>query len=118
MRLLGALYAARTPAKEPVHFQAILPLKLKPVVSGKGGKTSDVCCIYEMSVMFNCFKDNDFNQGLCGKEIEQFQNCYTNHLSTKRVRKEKELKGILNPGEKKMSAKQINTLLARHPNIE
>nr|CAH7717388.1 unnamed protein product [Callosobruchus chinensis] len=116
MKLLGALFAARGNPKEPVPFQEILPLKLKPVVSGKGGKTSEVCCIYEMSVMFNCFKDNDFSQTLCAKEVEMFKNCYTNHMTTKRLRKEKELKGILNPGEKRMSAKQLNILLKRYPN--
>jgi hypothetical protein len=37
---------------------------------------TDVACLHEMSVMFACFKNNDFNEALCSKEISSFQNCY------------------------------------------
>lgn len=117
MRLFSHLLVARGNPKEPVPFKEMLPLKLRPTVSGKGAKTSDVCCIYEMSVMFSCFKENEFNQSLCSKEIESFQNCYKNHMHTKKARKDKEAKGILTPGEKQLSHKQINTLLKKFPNI-
>ncbi|KAJ8966746.1 hypothetical protein NQ317_011160 [Molorchus minor] len=100
MKIITALLAARGNPKEPVKFQEILPLKLKGTVSGKGDKTSEVCCIYEMSVMLSCFKDNDFKEALCLKEVEAFKKCYTNHLETKKVKKEKEAKGILTPGLK------------------
>lgn len=117
MRILAALAAIRgQQPKEPVPFQEILPLKLKPTVSGKGDKSSDVCCIYEMSVLFACFKDNDFNQTPCAKEIEAFQKCYKNHVETTKSKKEKEAKGILIPGEKRLSHKQLNTLLRKFPN--
>ncbi|KAJ8934128.1 hypothetical protein NQ314_013587 [Rhamnusium bicolor] len=117
MRIAAALLARGNP-KEPVPFQEILPLKLKPRVSGKGDKTSEVCCIYEMSVMLSCFKDNEFNQSLCSKEIEAFKKCYTNNLETKKAKKEKEAKCMLTPGEKSLSHKQINLLLRKFPNIK
>ncbi|XP_018561759.1 coiled-coil-helix-coiled-coil-helix domain-containing protein 1 [Anoplophora glabripennis] len=115
MKIISALLARGNP-KEPVPFQEILPLKLKPVVSGKGDKSSDVCCVHEMSIMLSCFKENEFNQSLCSKEIEMFKTCYKNHMDTKRLKKAKEAKGILTPGEKSLSHKQINVLLKQFPN--
>lgn len=115
MRLSPTLLA-RNRSQEPVPFQEILPLKLKSKVSGKGDKASDVCCIYEMSVLFACFKNNDFNQAPCKKEIEAFQNCYLDHLEKTKLKKEREARGILTPGEKKLSHKQINVLLSKFPN--
>ncbi|CAH1365156.1 hypothetical protein MTP99_001448 [Tenebrio molitor] len=118
MRVAAALFAARGNPKEPVPFQEILPLKLKDRVSGKGDKSSDVCCIYEMSVLFACFKTHDFNQAPCSKEIAAFQKCYLGHLEKTRVQKEREAKGVLTPGEKKLSHRQINKLLDKFPNIK
>lgn len=108
---------ARIIPHEPVPFKEILPLKLKAGVSGKGQKTSEACCIYEMSVMFACLKDNDFQQSMCGKEIESFQKCYSNNMKEKAQRKERDLKGVLTPGEKDLTAKQLNMLLQKYPNV-
>ncbi|KAJ9583387.1 hypothetical protein L9F63_022253, partial [Diploptera punctata] len=81
MRLnINPILAARTPQKEPVPVQRSLPMKLKPTVSGKGNRTSDVSCLQEMAIMLACFKTNDFNQNLCSKEIDKFQNCYKKSL--------------------------------------
>ncbi|KAG5892150.1 hypothetical protein JTB14_026388 [Gonioctena quinquepunctata] len=118
MRIFNSLYIARGNPKEPVPFKAILPLKLKSTVSGKGNKTSEVCCVYEMSIMFSCFKENEFNQSACSKEIETFQKCYTNHLDTKKTKYERETKGVLTPGEKSLTHKQINLLLKKFPNVK
>lgn len=68
--------------------------------------------------MFACFKQNDFSQQLCSKEIEKFQKCYTDNLKTKRVKAEREAKGVLIPGDRKLSHKQLNMLLKKFPNIE
>ncbi|XP_056631915.1 coiled-coil-helix-coiled-coil-helix domain-containing protein 1 [Diorhabda sublineata] len=118
MKIFSSLFVARPIPKEPVPFKELLPLKLKGAVSGKGGKSSDVCCIYEMSIMFACFKENEFNQAVCSKEIESFKKCYKNHLDAKKLKEEKEAKGVLTPGEKKMSHKQLNALLRKFPNIK
>ncbi|KDR21265.1 coiled-coil-helix-coiled-coil-helix domain-containing protein 1 [Zootermopsis nevadensis] len=106
---------ARVPQKEPVPFKEILPLRLKETVSGKGDKTSDVACLHEMSIMFACFKNNEFNQELCSKEISSFQNCYKDFQNKKNIKKRQEQKGILIPGEKNLTHKQLNTLLRRFP---
>lgn len=116
MRVASILLARGNP-KEPVPFQERLPLRLNPGVSGKGNRTTNVCCIYEMSVMFACFKNNEFDQSLCSKEINEFQKCYTHHVETSRLKQEKEAKGLLTPGEKQLSAKQLNLLLSRYPNV-
>lgn len=110
-QVLAGKYATR----EPVPFQERLPLKLKNRVSGKGDNLSEVSCLYEMSLLFACFKENDFSQVLCSKEIASFQKCYTESTARKLERKEKEAKGILTPGDKKMSSRQINQLLKSFP---
>lgn len=112
---LAQVLAARLPAKEPVPFQTRLPLKLKDRVSGKGDNLKEASCVYEMSLLFACLKLHEFNQELCSKEIETFQNCFKETTARKLERKEKEAKGILTPGERKMSAKQINQMLRAFP---
>lgn len=115
MRGSAARLVARGNPKEPVPFQEILPLKLRDRVSGKGENLTQVCCLHEMSVLFACFKTHDFNQSPCAKEMETLQKCYMAHLEKEKTRKEKEARGILTPGEKKMSHKQMNILLRNFP---
>lgn len=114
MKILAALLSRKMPT-EPVPFQEILPLRLKSRVSGKGDNQSDVCCIYEMSVMFACLKEHEFNQSLCGKEIEKFQKCYLEYSTKRRTRKEKEAKGSIIMGERDFSHKQLNRMLKNFP---
>lgn len=109
---------ARPVPQEPVPFEQIMPLKLKATISGKGGRGSEVCCIQEMSIMLACLKKNDFSEQLCPKEIQAFKKCYVTNLETKKVREEKESKGILTPGEKNLSHKQVNILLKKYPNLK
>lgn len=115
---LPQVLTARYAAKEPVPFQERLPLKLKDRVSGKGDNLTEVHCLYEMSLLFACFKLNNFDQALCSKEITSFQKCYKESTARKLERKEKEAKGILTPGDKKMSSRQINQLLKSFPNLK
>lgn len=117
MRLSPALFLKK-PSQEPIPFKAILPMQLNNSVSGKGDKTTDVCCVQEMMIMFACFKKNEFNQKLCSKEIDGFQKCYVDNLNSKKEKKEREAKGMLTPGEKKLSHKQLNLLLTRYPTIK
>ncbi|KAK4884354.1 hypothetical protein RN001_000625 [Aquatica leii] len=97
MRVASALWTRGNP-KEPVPFQELLPLKLRNSVSGKGDKTTE--------------------QSLCSKEIESFQKCYKDHTVRKSLKEAQEAKGILIPGEKKLSHKQLNKLLSMFPNIK
>ncbi|XP_066245990.1 small ribosomal subunit protein mS37 [Euwallacea similis] len=119
MRLFPPLsvkrYHARPKPKEPVALKAIIPISLKERVSGKGGKVSDVCCLYEMSVLFSCLTNNDYQQTPCSKEIQSFQKCYKVYTTEKAQKFDRELKGLLTPGEKNLTSMQLNTLLKRYP---
>ncbi|XP_068620521.1 small ribosomal subunit protein mS37 [Battus philenor] len=107
--------AARSPQREPVPFQMLLPLKLKKTVSGKGDKLKEAACMQEMAVMFACFKKNEFNQHECLKEITAFQGCYRDYSERIATQREQGKKGVLVPGEKKLTHKQLNKLLKAFP---
>ncbi|XP_014251806.1 coiled-coil-helix-coiled-coil-helix domain-containing protein 1 [Cimex lectularius] len=101
--------------EDRVPLQILMPLKLKQSVSGKSASDSGVACIQEMSVMFACLKSNNFSESRCPKEIASFQKCCTENAQAKKHRKEMERKGILNPGEKNLSHKQVGQLLKKFP---
>ncbi|XP_022910129.1 small ribosomal subunit protein mS37 [Onthophagus taurus] len=117
MRFLSVLYARNVTIQKDVPFQELLPLKLKSKVSGKGSTANEVCCLYEMSIMLACFKDKEFNQTMCAKEIENFKKCYVASMEDKRLLKEREAKGIIAPGEKKLTHKQVTSLLKKYPMV-
>ncbi|CAK1552997.1 unnamed protein product [Leptosia nina] len=106
---------ARRYQREPVPFQMLLPLKLKKEVSGKGDKTKEAACMQEMAVLFACFKKSEFDQQQCLKEVSAFQNCYNEYNQRAKVQREMGKKGILVPGEKKLTHKQLNQLLKTYP---
>ncbi|XP_076057156.1 small ribosomal subunit protein mS37 [Oratosquilla oratoria] len=101
--------------RTPFPFQDILPLALKDSVSGKGNKTQNVACLHEMSLLFACFKKNDFKESKCPQEIESFQKCHIRFMEMERTRSLQEREGVLIPGAKQMSHKQINILLRKYP---
>ncbi|XP_066143394.1 small ribosomal subunit protein mS37 [Euwallacea fornicatus] len=110
-------YHARAKPKEPVPLKTIIPISLKEKVSGKGSKLSDVCCLHEMSVLFSCFTAHDFQQAPCSKEIQSFQKCYQVYTTEKAQKFDREMKGLLTPGEKNLTSKQLNILLKRYPKV-
>ncbi|GAB6028498.1 Serine/threonine-protein phosphatase 6 regulatory subunit 3 [Chamberlinius hualienensis] len=114
----GILSSGRRPQLEPVPFKEILPLAIKDKVSGKGGRTTDVVCIQEMSVMFSCLKSHEFNEIRCGKEIQGFQNCITqsNESTRKALEIEKKLGAEkVIPGSTSLNARQLNHFLRKFP---
>lgn len=120
MRKIGKYMTGYVPRGRYVNpqnipFKAILPLKLRNHVSSKGENTSNVACIQEMSVLFACLKRNDFKETRCAQEISTFQKCYNDHTEQKKEKEEKERRGVLIPGEKKLSHKQANELLKKFP---
>ncbi|CAG5029624.1 unnamed protein product [Parnassius apollo] len=121
MRLYTPLFSApfnksaRRPQREPVPFQMLLPLQLKKTVSGKGDKLREAACMQEMAVMFACFKKNDFDQQECLKEVTAFQGCYREYSEKLTTQREQGKKGILVPGEKKLTHRQLNQLLKAFP---
>lgn len=106
---------ARRPQREPVPFQMLLPLELKKTVSGKGDKLKEAVCMQELAVMFACFKKTDFVQQECLKEISAFQGCYKEYQKSATTLREKGKKGVLIPGEKNLTHKQMNQLLKNFP---
>lgn len=107
--------SARRPQREPVPFQMLLPLKLKKAVSGKGDKLKEAACMQEMAVMFACFKKSEFDQQQCLKEVSAFQTCYKEYNERAKVQREQGKKGILIPGEKNLTHRQLNQLLKAFP---
>lgn len=100
---------------EKVQFQELLPLKLKNSVSGKSGKTNDLACIQEMTILFACLKKNNFNQQVCSNEINVFQKCYKDFTDEKIARKDLDRKGIISAGSKNLNHKQVSQLLSKYP---
>ncbi|XP_053614881.1 uncharacterized protein LOC128677799 [Plodia interpunctella] len=106
---------ARRPQREPVPFQQLLPLQLKKTVSGKGDKLKESACMQELAMMFACFKKHEFNQQECAKEVTSFQSCYGEFSKKLAVQREQGKKGILVPGEKNLTHRQMNQLLKAFP---
>ncbi|KAJ8717362.1 hypothetical protein PYW08_005761 [Mythimna loreyi] len=107
--------SARRPQREPVPFKQLLPLELKKTVSGKGDKLKEAACMQEMAVMFACFKKSEFDQSACLKEVAAFQGCFKDYSERMNAQREQGKKGILVPGEQKLTHRQLNQLLKAFP---
>lgn len=120
MRLSNVLYYRdmRRYTKNPldVRFEELLPLKLKDKVSGKGDRSKERACVHEMSIMFACFKKNEFDQSRCSNEINMFQVCANKHHVDKFKRKQNIREGNISLGKDNLTPREINHLLKKHPN--
>ncbi|KAK7862832.1 hypothetical protein R5R35_000850 [Gryllus longicercus] len=105
----------RAPAKEPVPFVEILPLRLKDTVSGKSNRQAENICLQELGLLLSCLKKHDFNQTSCDKEINAFKNCHKTVMAGKKIIYEQEKRGELKTGTKDLSSKQINKILKQYP---
>ncbi|XP_041984610.1 coiled-coil-helix-coiled-coil-helix domain-containing protein 1 [Aricia agestis] len=110
--------ARRPQLEKNVPFQMLLPLKLRKEVSGKGDKMKEAACMQEMAVMFACFKKNEFDQAQCLKEIAAFKGCYKDYNERAKLQHEQAKKGILVPGEKNLTHRQVNQLLKSFPPLK
>lgn len=123
MRLFTALYTApknkspRSPHKGKVPFRMLLPLELRKTVSSKSDRTTEAACLQEMAVMFACLKKNEFDQTPCINEVNAFQGCYKDFREINAITREQDKKGVLTPGEKKLTYRQVNKLLQAFPPI-
>lgn len=117
----GGLVAKGTGRKpqniNKVPFEEVLPLRLRPFITGKGDGSSDVACLFEMSVLFACLKENDFHQQSCSKEIGTFQKCYNDHLVSKNAKKTGNTTPEITPKNERMGYKQVNKVLKRYPPV-
>ncbi|KAG5831560.1 coiled-coil-helix-coiled-coil-helix domain-containing protein 1 [Anguilla anguilla] len=87
------------------------PLALKNEVANRTLEKGEATCITEMSVLMTCWKQNEFNDAACSKEIQSFYTC-AKKAEAARLKSGKgafELDGRLHP-------KLANTLLKRFPN--
>lgn len=99
-----------------VKFEELLPLKLKDKVSGKGDRSKERACVHEMSIMFACFKKNEFDQIRCSDEINKFQVCANKQYADKFKRKQDLLQGNISMGKDNLTPREINYLLKKFPN--
>ncbi|TWW54232.1 coiled-coil-helix-coiled-coil-helix domain-containing protein 1-like [Takifugu rubripes] len=72
---------------------------------GKGEAT----CITEMSVLMACWKQNNFVDSLCFREMTSFYTCVNKAQAA--VKNQSSLQGG------RLPPKQVNTLLKRFPNV-
>lgn len=101
---------------QKVIFEELLPLKLKDKVSGKGDRSKERMCVHEMSIMFACFKKNEFDQSRCSTEIDKFQACATKHYADKFKRKKDIREGNISMGKDNLTPREVNYLLKKFPN--
>ncbi|XP_012280224.1 uncharacterized protein LOC105699655 [Orussus abietinus] len=116
MRILPALYRGRFPQNEAkVKFIEQLPLNLRNKISSKGNSGKERGCLYEITLLLNCLQTNAFEEKLCSKEVMNFEKCYDSYITKSKVNKEMQKKGILVPGSKMLTHKQLNVLFKKYP---
>ncbi|XP_057703421.1 coiled-coil-helix-coiled-coil-helix domain-containing protein 1 [Corythoichthys intestinalis] len=83
------------------------PLVLRDQVSSRKPKKGEATCITELSVMMTCWKQNNFVESLCSKEMDDFSSCI------KKAQASNKTDATLQGG--RLQPKQANTLLKRYP---
>ncbi|XP_013860142.1 small ribosomal subunit protein mS37 [Austrofundulus limnaeus] len=96
--------------KKPV-LKPNKPLVLQDRVSSRSVDKGDATCLTEMSVMMACWKENNFVDTFCSREIDTFYTCVNKVLE---ARKNKSEQGSTTKG--RLTPKQATTLLKRFPN--
>nr|XP_020861688.1 alpha-(1,3)-fucosyltransferase 11-like isoform X1 [Phascolarctos cinereus] len=74
---------------------------------------NEATCISEMSLMMACWKQNEFSDTICSKEIEDFFDCASKAEAERKQKAKQELLG----SSGNLTPKQTNKLLGRFPNI-
>ncbi|KAI3378380.1 hypothetical protein SNEBB_000144 [Seison nebaliae] len=69
------LYSPRLPISPP-HFKAETQLVLRDRVRTRKSESIKYDCIPSMTEMFQCLKENEFNETKCENAIKHFKNCY------------------------------------------
>ncbi|OAD53295.1 hypothetical protein WN48_10488 [Eufriesea mexicana] len=111
-------YTARAPQMEElVPFQELRPLHLKDSIFGKTQKNMSDSCLYEMSLVFACWKDNEFASKAC-KDLEQnLTKCYEKYLRNTAVLKKFQKRTVPHHDSKVFTSKQISYMLHMYPNV-
>ncbi|XP_020861689.1 small ribosomal subunit protein mS37 [Phascolarctos cinereus] len=109
---LGGRLARLGNAKRPV-LKPNKPLILANWVGAGRRELGEATCISEMSLMMACWKQNEFSDTICSKEIEDFFDCASKAEAERKQKAKQELLG----SSGNLTPKQTNKLLGRFPNI-
>ncbi|CAL7936499.1 unnamed protein product [Xylocopa violacea] len=75
---------ARSPQNvDKVPIKEVIPLSLKNRVSGGMRNTMESKCLYEISLLFKCWTENEFSDKVCKKQIENLNTCVLNYTISK-----------------------------------
>ncbi|XP_076375763.1 uncharacterized protein LOC143258972 [Megalopta genalis] len=117
MRLTACLTKryARTPQNEKkVPFRQMTPLSLNNHVRGSS-KMSGNDCLYEMSLLFVCMSDSNFDNNACKEQFNNFNSCIKKYQETKRQQKRLQQIGVPTPDTVTFTDSQITYLLRKYP---
>ncbi|CAM2117236.1 small ribosomal subunit protein mS37 [Caretta caretta] len=107
-RRLAAGRQRRAPAVRPTR-----PLVLANQVANRRLRLGEATCITEMSLLMACWKQNEFSDAACAKEIQTFYDCVAKTDVEHKKRLKQEALGQMG----NLSPKTVNKLLRRFPNI-
>ncbi|CAK9819056.1 Coiled-coil-helix-coiled-coil-helix domain-containing protein 1 [Anthophora plagiata] len=109
---------ARAPQNEnKVPFKELRPLVLKNYVTGGTNKTLEGKCLFEMSLLFGCWKENQYSNNLCSQQMQNLNKCYQNFLRNAKEEKKGKNDEFPSPDTKTYTIKQINYMLRMYPTV-
>lgn len=76
---------------------------------------SEGSCLQELQGVMACLQVNEYDNRFCQKEVTKFNDCYQKYLADRSVSKRAKEKGVLVPGEKTFTHKQLRKLLRKNP---
>ncbi|XP_041032318.1 coiled-coil-helix-coiled-coil-helix domain-containing protein 1 [Carcharodon carcharias] len=88
------------------------PLVLADRVANRKSRLGEATCITEMSVMMACWKQNEFSERPCTKEIQAFYTCTAKAEAERKARANLDKVGQTGT----LTPKQATKLLQRYPN--
>ncbi|XP_068970660.1 small ribosomal subunit protein mS37 isoform X1 [Bombus flavifrons] len=100
-----------------VQFNEVMPLKLKNKVTGGVMKTLEDKCLYEMTLVFSCWKENGFENGICDKEMKNLYVCYNKYMKNAAMNKELQKIEIPVANAKTLTSKQVTYFLRKYPTV-
>ncbi|XP_028614459.1 coiled-coil-helix-coiled-coil-helix domain-containing protein 1 [Grammomys surdaster] len=108
--LHGRLARFSTPGK-PI-LKPNKPLILANRVGNRRRDKGEATCITEMSMMMACWKQNEFRDEACRKEIQDFFDCSSKAQKARKMRSTQETLGQ----SESLPPHQMTKLLQRFPN--
>ncbi|KAL0272161.1 UNVERIFIED_CONTAM: hypothetical protein PYX00_005241 [Menopon gallinae] len=92
-----------------VTFKISKELKLKERVRDVGGYRENPC-LFELSLIFGCLKENNFNDRVCQEEVTKFQDCYRDSMRARETLQQRRLNPMKYIGSDKMIPNEINEM--------